>query len=921
VGTVEPPWVGRDEERDAVERLVATAVSGTGGVLVIEGDAGLGKSRLLDVGTGVAEDLGVQVVAAGGDPFDEDRPFGIVHTLLGQLEADLPPGWTDDPGSAQYLVRERSVEAVEAAATHGLLVVVDDLQWADRASLAVLAALARRAERLPLALALACRPEPRSTDLNQLLVGLQDLATRVALAPLRADAVAELAAGVLGAAPGDDLQGHLRGAAGNPFLVVETLRALEQDDLLQRTGDAAHLAGNPTSATFRATIRERLAHLGDGPVQLLEVGSVLGRSFTLAEAAAVLGQAPGLLVGDARTAVRAGLLDRVGEDGLQFRHDLVREALYDEVPAPERDQLHRAAAEALSGVGADELRVGQHAALGAQPGDPESARWLLDAAAAAAAYDPAAALGLLDQAALAAQGHPDLQAAVAAARLTALAWSGRVADAEAQAAAALAGNLDAREEALLEHRLGEALLVRGDSPAAVPHLRRALDSGALEGADRLRAGSWLAAALMSSYDLPAALDAANRALDAIDGSDGDPEAEANALATRCRLRAWQLDLDDALDDADRALAIIRRGPALRRPPHLLCGYTLADADQLDKARAVLREGVEQSERHGQLSALPFLHSALVALELKAGRWDAAITEGHLLLALGEETGVRAGRLEALGNLAQIAHHRGEEEEEEALLRACDEEMRTPGHDAGGISITLWAKAFQAEAAGRPELGAQMLGDAFALAVGLDVRLAQLAYGPDLARMAVASGDRATARYVADTVAPLAGRAGVASALGGAKICQGLAEGSSDRLVEAAEAFGRAGRPFEAAQAWEAAGDVLAARGRAADASALLAKAADGYRGLGASRHLARVEAQSPVATTGERPATGWDSLTPAEAAVAALVGEGLTNAEIAERQGTSRRTVETHVSRLYRKLEVPNRVVLARVAHEQAPPG
>ncbi|OWY60287.1 hypothetical protein B7486_69990, partial [cyanobacterium TDX16] len=224
-----------------------------------------------------------------------------------------------------------------------------------------------------------------------------------------------------------------------------------------------------------------------------------------------------------------------------------------------------------------------------------------------------------------------------------------------------------------------------------------------------------------------------------------------------------------------------------------------------------------------------------------GDWDSATTEGALLLALCEETGVRAGRLEALALLAQIAHHRGDHDEVDALLARCDDEMATPGHDGGGISITLWAKAFRAEGAGDPGQGAQMLGDAFALAVGLDVRWAQVAYGPDLARMAVASGDRALARYVADTVAPLGSRAGVDSAVGGVLACRGLADGSSDRLLEAAEAFGRAGHPFEQAQSFEAAGRLLEDRSRAAEAASVLSKAADGYRRLGATHHLARVE--------------------------------------------------------------------------------
>jgi DNA-binding CsgD family transcriptional regulator/tetratricopeptide (TPR) repeat protein len=923
VGHVEPALVGRDEERAVLARLVAEAAVGAGGVLVVEAPAGLGKSRLLAEAGVIADEHGLASRSTSADPLGGDVPLSLFSTLLDPAERPSPAvEGSQDPAEAQHLAREQAVVAIEeATAEQPLLLCLDDLQWADRPSLAVVSAVARRAERLPLALVLAARPDPRPAALAQLLDRLPPDTTRLTLESLAPTSVDALAQDLLGRPAGTNLRRHLAGAAGNPFLVVEALRALEQDDQIDHREDEAELTGGDATGRFlRDVLLDRLGSLGDGPLRLLETGAVLGRSFTLDEVAAVLGDDPTHLLPAARTALRSGLLERVDDDRLAFHHDLVREALYDEVPVVERDQLHRAAAESLADAGADDLRVGQHAAVGVRSGDHQSARWLLDAAASAATYDADSALGLLDRAAVAAEGDPDLQSEVAAARLTALAWSGRVAEAEAQAAAALGSRRDPREEALLEHRLGEALLVRGDSPAAVPHLQRALESGRLEGVDALRASAWLSAALMSSYDVPKALAAANAALAAIEAGPGDAEAEANALATRCRLRAWLLDLDDAVADAERALAIVRGGPVLRRPPHLLCGYTLANADRLDEADAVIREGIDHAERHGQISALPMLHSALVQLGAMTGDWDSATTEGALLLALCDETGVRAGRLEALALLAQIAHHQGDHDEVDALLARCDDEMATPGHDGGGISITLWAKAFRAEGAGDPGLGAQMLGDAFALAVGLDVRWAQVAYGPDLARMAVAAGDRATATYVADTVAPLGSRAGVHSAVAGVLACRGLADGSSDRLIEAAEHFGKAGHPFEQAQSHESAGDLLQARGRSAEAAEQLARAAALYRHLGAAHHLARVE-DRPSARIDQptaRATSGWASLTPTELEIARLVGEGLTNAQIAERQASSRRTVETHVSRLYRKLEAPNRVVLAQQARDRA---
>jgi len=191
-------------------------------------------------------------------------------------------------------------------------------------------------------------------------------------------------------------------------------------------------------------------------------------------------------------------------------------------------------------------------------------------------------------------------------------------------------------------------------------------------------------------------------------------------------------------------------------------------------------------------------------------------------------------------------------------------------------------------------------------------------GPDLTRLALASGDPERARAVAAAVTGLAARNQVSSLAGAALRCRGLADDDAETLAAAARAYQPGTRPLELAGACEDAGAAYARHGHPDRARPLLEQALALYERLDAGRDLARVEAVLRGAGIGRgrrgprgRPKLGWASLTPAEQAVADLVADGLTNPQIGARLYISRRTVQTHLVHVFAKLDIASRAQLA----------
>src|SRR5262249_22182592 len=181
----------------------------------------------------------------------------------------------------------------------------------------------------------------------------------------------ELVADAVGAEPGPALLAEAAGAGGNPLFVTELVGALMQEGTVRVAGGRAEVAHAALPPTLRLTIMRRLSFLPDQTLQALRAASVLGSSFSLTDLATITGESALELVGALDGAVRAGVVEDDGSR-LRFRHDLIREAIYEDVPGGVRLGLHREAGQRLAAAGGSALQVAEHLARAAAPGDAEA---------------------------------------------------------------------------------------------------------------------------------------------------------------------------------------------------------------------------------------------------------------------------------------------------------------------------------------------------------------------------------------------------------------------------------------------------------------------------------------------------------------------------------------------------------------------
>lgn len=517
---------GRDREVGVLERAWAQACGRRGGFVVLAGEPGIGKSRLLDELAGLVRRSGGTVLS--GRSFEGERSLfaqpvvdalaGAVRDVpadrirraatglgvLGRVVPDLAvftEAAPDDP-PASAVGRSQTFAAVAGflaglAREGGVLLVVDDLQRAGRSTLELLHYLARHLDRERVLLAAAVR----LGEGDDALAVLADVATTVPLGPLPAEAVAALA----GRAGHPDRAGDVaRRTGGHPLFVVEVLRALAHGD-----------AGLP--ASVQAAVVERVARTGEETERLLRAAAVLGASFHPGVAADVAGvESTGALRCFER-ALAARLLTAAGTH-YEFAHDVVREALLASTPSPTHLAWHARAADLLS---ADPEAVAAHAEA---IGDRSRAgrAWLHAAERALARFVASDAIVL------------------------------------ATRAAAVAVELDDAELA------GRALVVRGRAHDAATHFAAALDdfTAAREAAGRAGDRRLRMTVLRElAGDVPVALgrppadcEATLRECLGLAADLGDRAMEADVLGRLTVLRCSQLDFADARRLADRALA-------------------------------------------------------------------------------------------------------------------------------------------------------------------------------------------------------------------------------------------------------------------------------------------------------------------------------------------------------------------------------
>ena len=938
MGTLAPvPGIrGRAAEIAVLGDAVDRVVSGRPAVVLIEGEAGIGKTRLL---AGVLEDArgrGMQVAAARAEELERTRPFGLVAAAFGCVRSSPDPRRaaiaallatrggdrgpitvTSDPGLRFRAVDAFADLAEELALAGPLVIGVDDLQWADPSSLLTLAAVSRRLAYLPVALIGCLRPSPRIPELDRLAGLLLDAGGRIlAVRGLTERAVAELVAEAVAAVPGPGLLAGISGAAGNPLFVTELLGALAQEGAIETAGGRAEVAEVTLPPTLRLTILRRLSFLSEDTLQALRAASILGSSFTVTELSVTMAR-PAL---ELSVVLAEGIAGRVLEEYgavIRFRHDLIRDAIYEDLPLSVRRGLHREAGQRLAQTGAPALQVAEQLARGAGQGDAEAVGWLTRAAREAAARSPDIAASLLERAAgLMAPADPGRDRLLAE-RASSLMVSGRIADTLAACRSLLDHDLDPQVDGPVRICLGRALLAEGQVRDALQELEQAGSSPALPGAERAAARAWAGFARVSLGDLDGAAASAEQARSAA-ASAGDHLTVSVAMTTLARVSESRGHLRDALQITDEAVHLADESPGRlghRYPIRATRGHILIELGRPEEARSALGVGMRISEESGVRWPLSIYQVFLALERFITGEWDDAIAELEASFELADEIQTVVAR--AHGILSLISLHRNDLSRAEEAAGAAARGLADWG---SGYRTTwaAWPRALIQEAGG--ELGqalATMTG-AWDMSARLGLALDYPAVGADLVRLALASGDMGRARDASAAVTEVAARNEVPWMTGAALRCRGLIEDDAEILQAAAGACAGGSRPLGLALACEDAGAAFARQGRLDRARPLLDQALGIYERLGAARDLARAEATLREAGirrgrrgTRGRPQIGWASLTPAEHAVAGLVAEGLSNPQIGERLYISRRTVQTHLAHMFAKLDIATRAQLA----------
>src|SRR5580698_4738816 len=389
---------GRADEMSLLDGLLRDLTRGSGNAVLIEGEPGIGKTALVRValastahgssaGAHHGSQFGCQVFWGAGDELGQELPL---HPFLDALRVRTPSAnvrrtaiagflrgevATDRGADVPALLAEQLIAlTIDETAARPVALVIDDLHWADPASVRLWGRLARTARQVPLLLIGIARPVPQREDLLALRRRIDDV-QRVALGSLSGPAVAELVGALAGGRPGSGLLQLAEGAAGNPLYLTELLAALARSaGIAVDQAGHAQLAAGSVPDSLPGVIADRLGFVSAPTREVLRGAALLGVEFAITDLTAVLGRTVADLVPALDEARSTGILtDSV--NGLAFRHPLIRDALYAEMPTSVRAVWHRDAGHALAAAGAPPERVARQLLRGPADDGPS---WMMD---------------------------------------------------------------------------------------------------------------------------------------------------------------------------------------------------------------------------------------------------------------------------------------------------------------------------------------------------------------------------------------------------------------------------------------------------------------------------------------------------------------------------------------------------------------
>src|ERR1700758_3832776 len=394
-----PPIRGRAGELKVIAAHMSSLAQGRGGVLVIEGPPGIGKSRLLTEVLALADKGGVRTLFGAAFEYQQTVPFFAL--FMATLHADPPVGDADalrrlgDSEDLRYWVVHDLADAIGmAAAQTPLAIVLEDIHWADTGTLLALRSLATAPPDAPVLWVLTARTGAGGPAVQETLSVLQSAnATVLRVAAMSPGAVADMVQDVVRANADESLLNLAAKAHGNPFLVGELVGGLGEEGRLNVSGGRAVATGHALPRRLGARMEQRLDLLSPGAGEVVRVAAVLPDRFSAGLLAAMLDRQPASLMSAVAEAVRADLLVEDGEQ-LRFRHDLLRQATRQSLPQSLRRAIERQSASIMLRMGAVPAEVATQLARSAEPGDTEAIDALRQAAQSVGDGDASAAADL-----------------------------------------------------------------------------------------------------------------------------------------------------------------------------------------------------------------------------------------------------------------------------------------------------------------------------------------------------------------------------------------------------------------------------------------------------------------------------------------------------------------------------------------------
>ncbi|MGV0715063.1 AAA family ATPase [Mycolicibacterium sp. XJ662] len=913
-----PPIRGRADELKVMAELIAGVADGRGGVLVIEGPPGIGKSRLLTEGLSLAEKAGLRPLF--GEAFEYQQTVPFFSLFMATLRADPPVGDGEALrrlGTSSdlrfWVMRDLQAAIYATASRTPLIILLEDIHWADNATLLALRSLAATRPGAPVLWVLTVRTGAGGPAVRETLTALErEGATVLRLTPMTPCAVAEIVQDAVRASADASLLTLADKAHGNPFLLKELLRGLDEEGRLDIAAGRAVAAGDMLPHRLTDTMQQRLDQLSNTASQVVRVAAVLPDQFSARLLAAMLERPPAALASAVAEAVRADLLIDDG-DQMRFRHDLLREATRQSLPQSLRRAMERQSVTVMLDMGATPEEVATQLARSAEVGDQAAIVALRSAAQSVAETDPSAAADLSKRALELTPAQDPGRGPLVTETIVLLNRATRYDEAQKLASTTLSAAVAPEAEA--EIRLRLPTVTTETTMRHIEENRRALQLPDLSDVTRARHRGWLAYNLamygQHGHDRAAANEAAAAA-----ACTGDLESRIlSGIALAC--------LDCADGNAGRALHRVEELQTLTSADDMTAQHLaaihfanlLVVVGRLEDAQALVADRAEraQKERDGMALHIWALTAGLV--QLAAGRLSAARTSTEWL-PTPERTGSTFVNAMRMLILAEVAAHT----DDRPLLLATLSQARD--------AYATGTPAVRRGAAGALGLAAWQRNDVHEAArwLGSDISLLLTPFLPTVldqftltARVASAAGDAGLRARLLDAVDVFEReRSGVLLFATIAQHTRGILERDVDALTAVVSTLQSSSRPLLYASAAEDAGCELSRAQRNDEARDQLSAAFDAYvdsEAIVDARRVARALRRLGVerrVIRHPRPRTGWESLTESELKVVSLIAQGASNRSVAQHLHLSPHTVKTHLHNAFSKLGITSRAQLAQ---------